>query len=95
MVCNLTIGKEKYANVQDEIKNVLKNSEQIRMNVTKLIDRDTKAFNEVMKAFKMPKDTEEQKNRRSTAIQKGYKIASKVPLETAKVCNEIFKLALM
>ncbi len=95
MVCNLTIGKEKYVDVQDEIKNTLKNSEQLRKKLTKLIDKDTEAFNDVMKAFRMPKETEEQKNRRSKAIQEGYKTAASVPLETAKTCEKILDVALV
>ncbi len=95
MVCNLTIGKEKYADVQDEIKKVLKKSEALRNKLTILIDKDTDAFNDVMKAFKMPKETEEQKNKRSNAIQEGYKIAASVPLETARTCEEILDVALV
>ena len=93
MVCNLTIGKEKYADVQNEIKVALKKSEDIRKKLTKLIDEDTEAFNDVVKAFKMPKETEEQKKKRSKAIQKGYKTASMVPYETAKTCAEILDIA--
>jgi len=93
MVCNLTVGKEKYNDVKDEIKNVLRKSEKIRKKLTKLIDEDTEAFNDVIKAFKMPKETEKQKEARSRAIQEGYKTAAKVPLETANVCGEIFDLA--
>ncbi len=59
-----------------KLKNILKESEQLRKNLTKLIDEDTKAFNDVMKAFKMPKETEEQKKVRSKAIQEGYKTAA-------------------
>jgi glutamate formiminotransferase / formiminotetrahydrofolate cyclodeaminase len=93
MVCNLTIGKEKYSNVQDEIKLTLKKSEKIRKELTKLIDEDTNAFNDVMKAFKMPKETDIQKEKRSKAIQDGYKKAAKVPLETARICEKIFDIA--
>ena len=93
MVCNLTVGKDKYADVEDEIKSILKKSESIRKKLTKLIDKDTEAFNDVIKAFKMPKETEKQKEVRSKAIQEGYKIAAKVPLETAKICGEVFDLA--
>jgi glutamate formiminotransferase/formiminotetrahydrofolate cyclodeaminase len=95
MVCNLTVGKEKYADVQKEIKDALKKSEQLRKDLIKLIDEDTEAFNGVMKAFKMPKDTEEQKKERSKAIQEGYKTAAKVPLETAKTCEKILDVALV
>jgi formiminotetrahydrofolate cyclodeaminase len=95
MVCNLTVGKEKYANVQDEIKEALKKSEQLRKKLTTLIDKDTEAFKDVMKAFKMPKETEDQKLKRIKAIQEGYKIAASVPLETAKTCEKILDEALV
>jgi glutamate formiminotransferase/formiminotetrahydrofolate cyclodeaminase len=93
MVCNLTIGKDKYVDVQDDIKKILKKSEQLRKDLTQLIDEDTEAFNDVMKAFKMPKETEKQKKSRSGAIQEGYKTAAKVPLKTAKTCSEILDVA--
>lgn len=95
MVCNLTVGKEKYADVQNEIKTVLKESESLRKELTKLIDEDTDAFNDVMKAFKMPKETEEQKKKRSRAIQDGYKVAASVPLKTAKTCASILDVAMV
>ncbi|UCF12054.1 MAG: cyclodeaminase/cyclohydrolase family protein, partial [Thermoplasmatales archaeon] len=95
MVCNLTIGKEKYADVQQEIKDTLKKSEQLGKELIKLIDEDTEAFNDVIKAFKMPKETDEQKEKRKQAIQKGYKTAAKVPLETAKTCEKILDIAMV
>jgi len=93
MVCNLTVGKEKYLKFQNEIKEVLKKSESLRKDLTKLIDKDTQAFNDLMKAFKLPKETEKQMEVRSKAIQEGYKIAAGVPLETAKKSQEILDLA--
>jgi len=95
MVCNLTVGKEIYADVQAEIKDTLKKNEQLRKDLTRLIDEDTEAFNDVMKAFKMSKDTEEQKKKRSKAIQDGYKTAAKIPLKTAKTCEKILDVALV
>ena len=95
MVCNLTVGKEKYTDVQSEIKDALKKSERLRKDLTKLVDEDTEAFNDVMKAFKMPKETEEQKKKRSLAIQEGYETAANVPLETAKTCEKILDVALV
>ena len=61
MVCNLTRGKQGYEKVQDEIHGILEKSEELRKDLTDLIDKDTDAFNEVMKALKMPKETEDQK----------------------------------
>jgi glutamate formiminotransferase/formiminotetrahydrofolate cyclodeaminase len=95
MVCHLTIGKENYADVQGEIKQTLASSEKLRQKLMLLIDRDTDAFNEVMKAFKLPKETEEQRVKRSQAIQEGYKVAAMVPLETAKICAATLDTALV
>jgi len=95
MVCNLTLGKDKYLDVQDEIKQVLEKSEKLKKKLIKLIDEDTNAFNDVIKAFKMPKDLDIQKEKRKKAIQEGYKKAAKVPLETAKLCEEIIDLSLI
>jgi glutamate formiminotransferase/formiminotetrahydrofolate cyclodeaminase len=93
MVCQLTIGKEKYQEYEAEIKQVLLSSEKMRDELTLLIDEDTNAFNDVMKAFKMPKETDEQKKKRSEAIQKGYKKAAEVPLKTARLCMSVFDVA--
>jgi glutamate formiminotransferase/formiminotetrahydrofolate cyclodeaminase len=93
MVCNLTLSKEKYTDVQDDIKKTLKQSEKLRKKLTKLIDEDTNAFNDVIKALKMPKETDEQKKVRSKAIQEGYKTAAQVPLDTARTCLQILDTA--
>jgi glutamate formiminotransferase/formiminotetrahydrofolate cyclodeaminase len=93
MVCNLTIGKERYTEMQDEIKEALAKSEKLKKRLTELIDEDTEAFNDVIKAFKMPKETEKQKEIRKQAIQQGYKTAATVPLKTAKTCEKILDIA--
>ncbi len=58
MVCRLTIGKKKYADVQNEMESVLRRSEELRSSFSELADQDTEAFNSVMKAFAMPKETD-------------------------------------
>jgi len=93
MVCNLTIGKEKYFDVEKDIKKSLIKIEKIRSKLTDLIDLDTNAFNEVIKAFKMSKKTEEDNKKRKNAIQKGYKNASMIPFKTAKTCQMILDIA--
>ena len=93
MVCNLTIGKEKYIDFEEEIKKILKNIKKIKSKLTDLIDKDTNAFNDVIKAFKMPKNNENEIELRKQAIQEGYKKAALVPFETAKTCYMILDLA--
>jgi len=87
MVCNLTIGKEKYASVQEEIKEEKEKLASCRKRLMDIIDEDSKAFDEVMKAFRMPKDSEARKK----AIQSAYKLAASVPMETAEKCMEVLE----
>jgi formiminotetrahydrofolate cyclodeaminase len=89
MVCNLTIGKENYERVQKDIKELLLRSEQLRKQLTELIEKDTEAFNEVIKALRLPKDNDEQKEKRRQALQKAFKNAASVPLETARTCEKV------
>ena len=84
MVCNLTIGKKKYADVEDDIKKLLEESEVLRKRFSKLVDDDTVAFNKVMEAYGLPKESEGQKALRSAAIQEATKEAALVPLEVMK-----------
>ncbi|MFI5251442.1 MAG: cyclodeaminase/cyclohydrolase family protein [Bacteroidota bacterium] len=84
MVCNLTIGKKKYAGAETEIKAVLVKSEELRKQFTLLVDKDTEAFNKVMEAYGLPKDSDDQKALRSSAIQASTKEATLVPLEVMK-----------
>ncbi len=84
MVCNLTAGKKKYAGVEQEMKTVLVKAEGLRKIFTDLIVRDTEAFNKVMEAFSLPKETDDQKALRNAAIQEATKEATLVPLRVMK-----------
>lgn len=93
MVANLTVGKEKYAEVEAEMQEVIKKGDAIRATLVELIDRDATSFDGVMKAFKLPKETDEEKAARSTKIQSEYKYAASVPMETAELAMSIMDLA--
>ncbi len=92
MVSNLTIGKKKYANVELEMKNILTKSEELRINFASLIDKDTEAFNKVMEAYNLPKDTEDQRVLRGAAIQEATKEAALVPLRVMKLVVDALAL---
>jgi formiminotetrahydrofolate cyclodeaminase len=92
MVANLTVGKKKYADVQDDIQRILARSEALRHKCLELLESDVAAYTEVSVAYKMPRDTEEQKAARSAAIQKALKGATAVPMELAEACVEILNL---
>jgi len=93
MVCNLTRGKQGYEAEQNEIIELLQRSEELRKQLTDLIDKDTEAFNKVMEALKMPKQTVEEKEHRQHALQSAFKHAADVPLETARKCMQILDVA--
>jgi len=93
MVCNLTIGKKKYADVDEEMKKVLGQAEHLREQFTELVERDTHAFNKVMEAFALPRETDPQKALRAAAIREATKEATLVPLEVMKHCIDALALA--
>jgi len=93
MVANLTIGKKGYEDVQEEMKELASTLPNIRKEFIEDIDRDADAFNKVMDAFKLPKETDEEKALRKNAIQDSMKNAAIVPLEVAKGAFGIMDLA--
>jgi formiminotetrahydrofolate cyclodeaminase len=93
MVCNLTIGKKGYEEAEERLRGVLEEAEAARTALLDLADRDATAFDGVMAAFTMPKETDAQKAVRSQAIQEGYAAAATVPLEIAKRAAELMELA--
>jgi formiminotetrahydrofolate cyclodeaminase len=93
MVANLTIGKKKYADAEGEMKKILRQAELLRGQFAALIDKDTEAFQKVMEAFALPKETEPQKALRAAAIREATKEATLVPLEVMKHCIDALALA--
>ncbi|MFO8051059.1 MAG: glutamate formimidoyltransferase [Thermoplasmatota archaeon] len=93
MVCNLTVGKEKYRESWEELEQISKKVSKNRKRLLQLVDEDTNAFNDVISAFRMPKSTDEERSRRSDAIQVGYKKAISTPMETAEQCLEVLELS--
>ncbi len=92
MVCNLTVGKKKYADVQDDIKALLDRAETLRHELIGLLEADVEVYTKVSKAMKMPRDTEEQKAVRSAAMEKALKAATEVPMKVADACVQVIDL---
>jgi formiminotetrahydrofolate cyclodeaminase len=92
MVCNLTIGKKKYADVESEMMETLTAAADIQQKLVRLIDADTDAFNMVMSAFGMPKDTDEQKAVRTQAIQNATKRATETPMDVMRLAKDAMAL---
>lgn len=93
MVANLTIGKKGYDDVQEEMTELASTLPSVREGFIADIDRDAEAFNKVMDAFKLPKETDEEKAVRRNAIQDGMKNAATVPLEVARDAFGIMEFA--
>lgn len=93
MVCNLTIGKAKYRDVEEELSVVLARTEQLRTQLTEMIEEDVESFGAVMRAYAMPRQTSEELMLRSQAIQNALKAATQVPLRCCRVCREIIDLS--
>lgn len=92
MVCNFTIGKEKYKDVEEGMTAILFSSESCRKKLIDLIDEDVKVYKALSISYNLPKDTSEEKRRRELAIQNGLKEALSVPFEICKACHESMKL---
>jgi formiminotetrahydrofolate cyclodeaminase len=93
MVCRLTIGKRRFAADEAELRGVLDEAEGLRRTLAGLADADSQAFDRVMAAYRMPKETQPEQAARQAAIQAALQHAADVPLETAGACAQVVKLA--
>ncbi|OGO78714.1 MAG: hypothetical protein A2Y23_08635 [Clostridiales bacterium GWB2_37_7] len=95
MVVNLSVGKKSYEALDEAIKQKFMEDfqrvEDIKQELTVLVDEDTAAFNKFMEAMKLPKDTEEQKKIREEKMQQASIYALQIPLKTAEKCLEILQ----
>jgi formiminotetrahydrofolate cyclodeaminase len=95
MVFNLTIDKKVYNEYGEEDKMIVdKNLEQCLNHKEEFLDlmnRDAEAFLTLMSAFKLPKQSDDEKKVRSQKIQEGYKAALEIPLKVAEVSYKIYK----
>ena len=93
MVANLTIGKEKFAQQEPEVKALLEEAEQVRQRLLGLVEDDAAVFNSFMSCYKLPKATEEEKAARAAAIRSAAKEAAEVPLAIARASYKVLTLA--
>ena len=93
MVANLTVTKKKYADSKEEMTDIISKASQLRDKLLNYIEEDSLAYNKVMEAYKLPKETEEEKCLRRDRIQEGLKVAASVPLKVAETSFELFPLA--
>ncbi len=94
MVCRLTLGKKKYAEVQDQVAAVLEMSDKLKDELYELVARDAASFDALMAAMKLPKESPEQQEVRKSAIQKATILATRTPLETMQKALDAIELAI-
>lgn len=94
MVCNLTIGKKAYKEVEGAMSELLEKSEALRQELPQLLEADTQVYGQVMAAYRLPRKTPEQKAARQETMQAALKGAAEVPLTIADRCAQIVDLAL-
>ena len=92
MVANLTVGKQKYQDVEEEMQGFLERSEDMRSRLTGMIQADIDVFDKVMTAYGMARETDTEKAARSEAIQAALKEATDVPLACAQLCADVIEL---
>jgi glutamate formiminotransferase/formiminotetrahydrofolate cyclodeaminase len=93
MVSGLTVGRKKYAAVDDEMKQLALQASALRRTLTELVTRDAESYDGVRLAYQQPKDTDEQQTARATAIREALINAAMVPLETARTAVEVASVA--
>jgi len=89
MVGRLTIGRTRYREGWAEMEQTLTAADRLMNRLLDLVDQDIEAYNRVMAAFRMPKETKDQKTSRQEAIQKAIRQAAVVPMETLKALSEL------
>ncbi|MBI5946385.1 MAG: glutamate formimidoyltransferase [Chloroflexi bacterium] len=94
MVAGLTIGKKKYAEVEAEMQAIRVVAENLRAELTHAVDDDAASFEVLMATFKLPKETEEQKEARDNAIIKATLNAAHIPLHVSEDVLKVMELAL-
>ena len=93
MVANLTIGRKGFESFDIEMKEIANDSKELQILLTEDIDRDSNAYDDVIKSFRLPKGTDDEKSKRSNAIQEATKNAAMVPLGVAQRAVKIMDLS--
>ncbi len=94
MVANLTTGKEKYAEQEPVMQQLLADTKELRQRFIKLMQEDIDAYSFYAKALKMKRETELEKRARKSAIQGALRLSTEVPLKMIDACAKTAELAL-
>ncbi|NLL62940.1 MAG: cyclodeaminase/cyclohydrolase family protein [Ruminococcaceae bacterium] len=92
MVCNLTTGKKKYAEYEDDIQRIIKEAEDLTANLLSQVDKDAENFLPLSQCYGMPSNTEEEKAIKEEKMQACLKVAVSAPIEIVKISHKAIKL---
>lgn len=92
MLANLTIGKKKFAEHEAEAKALLERAEELRLQMLQLAEKDAEVFDQFMRCYKLPKNTEAELEARSQAIRAAAKQATEIPMEIARISVKIMEI---
>ncbi|MBI3942112.1 MAG: glutamate formimidoyltransferase [Chloroflexi bacterium] len=91
MVCGLTVSKPSYADVSEELGNIREKLGTLRQSLTNLIHEDSDAYENVLRSYRLPKNTEAEKEARDSAIQSAMHQAAEVPMDVARLSTEVLE----
>lgn len=92
MVGNLTVGKKKFADVEDEVNELLERGSQIIEDLKMLVDKDAEVFEPLSKAYSLPKETPEEKEHKAKVMEECSIEACSVPMEIMRKSYEGIKI---
>ena len=93
MVARLSVGKKGFEDVEDQMKEIITKCNDCTNEFLNYIDEDSEAFDKVMNAFKMPKETDDDKKIRKMVIQSSMKGAALTPFKIAEKANDLLEYA--
>ena len=93
MVCSLTLGKQKYADVQADVARIQARAEALRLTLLSLIERDAEAFAPLAEAYGLPAVTDAEKAEKAAVMERALRLACSVPMEIMERCCEAAALA--
>ena len=92
MVASLSASKGEYDDQYDTLSAIADRGQALKDALVRGVDEDTAAFDSVLEAMRMPRDTETEREERTRAMQEGYKVATRVPLGTVEQCRDALRL---
>jgi formiminotetrahydrofolate cyclodeaminase len=93
MVCQYTVGRERYADVEDHMQRVLARAEELRGELQRAVEDDVEAYGSYSRASALPRETDQEKAARDAALQDALRASTEVPLRVAELCVEVLELA--